>query len=112
MANPVVTIKMADGGVIKAELYPEIAPNTVNNFISLVKQGYYDGVIFHRVIPGFMIQGGDPDGTGRGGVILAIKHKWNLPVRFIGIGETADDLKEFRLEDFASTVLKGIEKNA
>ncbi|MBE6914596.1 MAG: peptidylprolyl isomerase, partial [Ruminococcaceae bacterium] len=65
--NPVVTIEMENGGVIKAELYPEIAPNTVNNFISLVASGYYDGVIFHRVIPGFMIQGGDPEGTGMGG---------------------------------------------
>ena len=67
MANPIITITMADGGVIKAELYPEIAPNTVNNFLSLVKKGFYDGVIFHRVIPGFMIQGGDPQGTGMGG---------------------------------------------
>jgi len=77
MANPVVTIKMADGGVIKAELYPEIAPNTVNNFISLVKQGYYDGVIFHRVIPGFMIQGGDPNGTGRGGPGYSIRGEFS-----------------------------------
>ncbi len=67
MSNPIVTIEMEDGGVMKAELYPEIAPNTVNNFISLVKQGFYDGVIFHRVIPGFMIQGGDPKGVGVGG---------------------------------------------
>ena len=67
MSNPIVTIEMENGGVIKAELYPEIAPNTVNNFISLVKSGFYDGVIFHRVIPGFMIQGGDPNGTGMGG---------------------------------------------
>ena len=67
MANPVVTITMDNGDVIKAELYPEIAPNTVNNFISLVKKGFYDGLIFHRVINGFMIQGGCPDGTGMGG---------------------------------------------
>ena len=67
MSNPIVTIEMEDGGVMKAELYPEIAPNTVNNFISLVKKGFYDGVIFHRVIPGFMIQGGDPKGVGVGG---------------------------------------------
>ena len=67
MANPVVTIEMENGDIIKAELYPEIAPNTVNNFISLVKKGFYDGLIFHRVIPGFMIQGGDPEGTGMGG---------------------------------------------
>lgn len=65
--NPVVTFEMQNGGVIKAELYPEIAPNTVNSFISLVKKGYYDGLIFHRVISGFMIQGGCPDGTGMGG---------------------------------------------
>ena len=65
--NPVVTIEMENGSVIKAELYPQIAPNTVNNFISLVKKGFYDGVIFHRVISGFMLQGGDPDGTGMGG---------------------------------------------
>ena len=67
MSNPIVTIEMEDGGVMKAELYPEIAPNTVNNFISLVRKGFYDGVIFHRVIPGFMIQGGDPKGVGIGG---------------------------------------------
>ena len=67
MSNPIVTIEMENGGVIKAELYPEIAPNTVNNFISLIQEGFYDGVIFHRVIPGFMIQGGDPTGTGMGG---------------------------------------------
>ena len=67
MANPIVTFTMQNGGVIKAELYPEIAPNTVNNFISLVQKGFYDGLIFHRVIRGFMIQGGDPQGTGIGG---------------------------------------------
>lgn len=65
--NPIVTFEMENGSVMKAELYPEIAPNTVNNFISLVKKGFYDGLIFHRVIPGFMIQGGDPEGTGMGG---------------------------------------------
>ena len=65
--NPIVTIEMESGGVIKAELYPTVAPNTVNNFISLVQSGFYDGTIFHRVIPGFMIQGGDPDGSGMGG---------------------------------------------
>ena len=73
MSNPIVTIEMENGGVIKAELYPEIAPNTVNNFISLVKSGFYDGVIFHRVIPGFMIQGGDPNGTGMGGPGYSIR---------------------------------------
>lgn len=65
--NPVVTIEMKNGDLIKAELYPEIAPNTVNNFISLINKGYYNGLIFHRVINGFMIQGGCPDGTGMGG---------------------------------------------
>ena len=71
--NPVVTITMQDGGVMTAELYPEVAPNTVNNFISLVKKGFYDGLIFHRVISGFMIQGGDPEGTGMGGPDYTIK---------------------------------------
>ena len=65
--NPIVTFEMADGKVFKAELYPEIAPNTVNNFISLINKNFYDGIIFHRVIRGFMIQGGDPTGTGMGG---------------------------------------------
>ena len=71
--NPVVTITMANGDVMKAELYPEIAPNTVNNFISLVSKGYYDGLIFHRVIAGFMIQGGCPNGSGMGGPGYSIK---------------------------------------
>ena len=73
MSNPLVTIEMEDGGVMKGELYPEIAPNTVNNFISLANSGYYDGLIFHRVIPGFMIQGGCPDGTGMGGPGYSIR---------------------------------------
>lgn len=73
MANPVVTFTMADGKVMKAELYPEVAPNTVNNFISLVKKGFYNGLVFHRVIRGFMIQGGDPQGTGMGGPGYSIK---------------------------------------
>lgn len=67
MANPIVTFEMENGDIMKAELYPEIAPNTVSNFISLVNKGFYDGLIFHRVISGFMIQGGDPEGTGMGG---------------------------------------------
>jgi peptidyl-prolyl cis-trans isomerase B (cyclophilin B) len=71
--NPVVTITMADGGQIKAELYPTIAPNTVKNYISLIKKGFYNGLTFHRVIPGFMIQGGDPNGTGTGGPGYSIK---------------------------------------
>lgn len=73
MSNPIVTITMEDGSVMKAELYPEIAPNTVRNFISLVNKGFYNGVIFHRVIPGFMIQGGDPTGTGMGGPGYSIR---------------------------------------
>jgi len=73
MSNPIVTIEMENGDVIKAELYPEIAPNTVNNFVSLINKGFYDGVIFHRVIPGFMIQGGDPMGKGIGGPGYSIK---------------------------------------
>jgi peptidyl-prolyl cis-trans isomerase B (cyclophilin B) len=73
MSNPIVTFEMENGDVIKAELYPEIAPNTVNNFISLVSKGFYDGLIFHRVIPGFMIQGGDPKGSGIGGPGYSIK---------------------------------------
>lgn len=75
--NPVVTIKMRSGKVMKAELYPEIAPNTVNNFISLVKKGYYNGLIFHRVIPGFMIQGGCPSGTGTGNPGYSIKGEFS-----------------------------------
>ena len=71
--NPIVTIKLNIGKTIKAELYPEIAPNTVNNFISLISRGYYDGICFHRVIPGFMIQGGDPKGNGTGGPGYSIK---------------------------------------
>ncbi len=73
MSNPIVTFEMENGDVMKAELYPEIAPNTVNNFISLVKKGFYDGLVFHRVIPGFMIQGGDPKGMGIGGPGYGIK---------------------------------------
>lgn len=75
--NPIVTIEMNNGDIMKAELYPEIAPNTVNNFISLVKKGYYDGIIFHRVISGFMIQGGDPEGTGVGGPGYSIKGEFS-----------------------------------
>ncbi|MBP7059272.1 MAG: peptidylprolyl isomerase [Lachnospiraceae bacterium] len=77
MQNPIVTIKMTDGSVMKAELYPEIAPNTVNNFIALIKSGYYDGIIFHRVIKGFMLQGGDPTGTGMGGPGYSIKGEFS-----------------------------------
>lgn len=73
MSNPIVTMKLNTGKEIKIELYPEIAPNTVNNFISLVNKGFYNGLIFHRIISGFMIQGGDPDGTGMGGPDYKIK---------------------------------------
>lgn len=73
MNNPIITMTMENGGVIKAELYPEVAPNTVNNFIDLINRGFYDGLIFHRVIPGFMIQGGCPEGTGMGGPGYSIK---------------------------------------
>ena len=89
MSNPVVTIKMYDGGTIKAELYPEIAPNSVNNFISLIEKGFYNGLIFHRVIPGFMIQGGCPKGNGTGGP------GYEIPGEFAANGFT-NDLKHTR----------------
>jgi len=76
--NPVITIKMSSGEQIKAELYPEIAPNTVNNFISLIQKGYYDGLVFHRVIRGFMLQGGCPDGSGMGGPGYGIKGEFKI----------------------------------
>lgn len=90
MQNPVVTIKMQNGKVIKAELYPDKAPNTVNNFISLVKSDFYDGLIFHRVISGFMIQGGDPKGVGTGGPGYSIKGEFALN------GFKQNDLKHSR----------------
>ena len=74
---PIVTMTMEDGSEVIIELYPQLAPNTVNNFISLVQDGFYDGLIFHRVIPGFMIQGGDPEGTGAGGPGYSIKGEFN-----------------------------------
>ncbi len=77
MANPIVTMTMEDGSVIKLELYPEIAPITVDNFVSLIRKGFYDGLIFHRVINGFMIQGGDPQGTGMGGPGYEIKGEFS-----------------------------------
>ena len=82
--NPIVTITMENGDVIKAELYPDIAPNTVNNFISLIQSGFYNGLIFHRVIPGFMIQGGCPQGTGTGGP------GYSIPGEFASNGFTND----------------------
>ncbi len=84
MKNPIVTIRMHDGGVIKAELYPEIAPNTVDNFVTLVNKGFYNGLIFHRVIPGFMIQGGCPQGNGTGGP------GYSIPGEFTANGYTND----------------------
>ena len=71
--NPIVTITMENGDTIRAELYPDVAPNTVNNFISLIRKGFYDGTVFHRVIKGFMLQGGDPEGTGTGGPGYSIR---------------------------------------
>ena len=87
--NPIVTIEMEDGGVIKAELYPDIAPESVNNFISLIKNGFYNGLIFHRVISGFMIQGGDPQGTGMGGP------GWHIKGEFLQNG-VANPIKHTR----------------
>ena len=78
MSNPIFTITMEDGQVMKGELYPDKAPNTVNNFISLINKGFYNGVIFHRVIPGFMIQGGDPMGQGIGGPGYSIKGEFRM----------------------------------
>ena len=77
MANPIVTFEMENGKVFKAELYPEVAPNTMNNFLSLVQKGFYNGVVFHRVIKGFMIQGGDPNGVGVGGPGYCIKGEFS-----------------------------------
>lgn len=88
--NPIVTITMKDGGVIKAELYPEKAPNTVNNFISLVRHKFYDGLTFHRVIEGFMIQGGDPAGNGTGGPGYSIAGEFRMN------GFTKNDIKHLR----------------
>ena len=88
--NPIVTFEMENGGKMVAELYPEIAPNSVNNFISLVKSGFYNGLIFHRVIPGFMIQGGCPQGTGMGGPGYSIKGE------FSGTGFKQNTLKHDR----------------
>lgn len=90
MQNPILTIEMENGHIIKAELYPEKAPNTVNNFISLAKSGFYDGLIFHRVISGFMIQGGDPAGVGTGGP------GYNIKGEFAMNGFTKNDIKHER----------------
>lgn len=87
MSHPIVTIELENGQVMTGELYPEKAPNTVNNFIALANSGFYDGLIFHRVIPGFMIQGGDPEGSGMGGPGYAIRGE------FSGNGFEKNDLK-------------------
>ncbi len=88
--NPIVTIEMENGGIIKAELYPDKAPNTVNNFLSLVSKGFYDGLTFHRVIEGFMIQGGDPAGNGTGGPGYSIAGEFRMN------GFAANDIKHLR----------------
>lgn len=90
MKNPIVTFEMENGKTFKAELYPEKAPNTVNNFVSLVKKGFYNGIIFHRVIAGFMIQGGDPEGRGIGGPGYHIKGE------FSSNGFKTNDIKHVR----------------
>ncbi len=90
MKNPIVTFEMENGAIFKAELYPEKAPNTVSNFLSLVQKGFYDGLIFHRVIAGFMIQGGDPDGRGTGGPGYGIKGE------FASNGFKQNDIKHER----------------
>ena len=90
MSNPIVTFEMQNGKTFKAELYPDKAPNTVNNFLSLVNKGYYNGLIFHRVISGFMIQGGDPTGTGMGGPGYHIKGE------FAGNGFKQNDISHVR----------------
>ena len=90
MSNPIVTFEMQNGKTFKAELYPDKAPNTVNNFLSLIKKGYYNGLIFHRVISGFMIQGGDPTGTGMGGPGYHIKGE------FSGNGFKTNDISHVR----------------
>ncbi len=90
MSNPIVTFEMENGKTFKAELYPDKAPNTVNNFLSLVNKGYYNGLIFHRVIAGFMIQGGDPNGTGTGGP------GYHISGEFSGNGFAQNDIKHVR----------------
>lgn len=90
MSNPIVTFEMENGKIFKAALYPDKAPNTVNNFLSLVQKGYYNGLIFHRVIAGFMIQGGDPNGTGTGGP------GYHIQGEFSGNGFVQNDIKHVR----------------
>ena len=94
--NPIVTFVMQNGDIMKAELYPEVAPNTVNNFISLANHGFYDGLIFHRVIKNFMIQGGDPDGTGMGGPAYSIRGEFTQNVFPNSLAHTAGVLSMAR----------------
>lgn len=98
-SNPIVTMEMQNGDIIKLELYPEIAPNTVNNFISLVNKGFYDGLMFHRVIRGFMLQGGDPEGTGTGGPGHSIKGEFNYNHFENNIKHTAGVISMARSQD-------------
>ncbi len=111
--NPIVTFDTT-AGTIKAELYPEIAPNTVNNYISLIKKGYYDGLIFHRVIKGFMIQGGDPEGTGMGGPGYSIKGEFSQNGFENGLKHTAGVLSMARsqMPDSAGSQFFIMHKNA
>jgi len=100
--NPIVTIEMEKGATMKAELYPDVAPNTVNNFIALTQKGYYDGLTFHRVIPGFVIQGGDPDGNGSGGPGYSIKGEFEANGHPNDIRHTAGVLSMARSQSLDS----------
>ena len=108
MSNPIVTIEMENGDIMKAELYPEIAPNTVNNFISLIQKGYYDGLIFHRVINGFMIQGGCPDGTGMGGPGYDIKGEFSQNGFKNDLKHTEGVLSDYSDRPLAPQVMKKV----
>lgn len=100
--NPIVTITMEDGSVMKAELYPEIAPESVNNFVSLIQKKFYDGLIFHRVISGFMIQGGDPEGVGYGGPGYHIKGEFKINGFENDLKHTEGVLSMARAQDYNS----------
>ena len=102
MKNPIVTFEMENGDVFKAELYPEIAANTVANFVNLVQDGFYNGLIFHRVIPGFMIQGGDPEGTGMGGPGYTIKGEFSDNGVENGLSHTRGVISMARSNDYDS----------
>ena len=102
MGNPIVTIQMKDGSIMKAELYPDIAPITVKNFVELASKGFYNGLIFHRVIPGFMIQGGDPEGTGMGGPGYCIKGEFSANGVKNDLKHTRGVLSTARARDYDS----------